>query len=68
VARDWLERHPQWIVGLVRSDLVRFGQGDFHTVSHRPLTAREARFATGGWPEPGTDPKSATGRTGNAVA
>jgi hypothetical protein len=33
VARDWVTRHPHWIVALVRSDLVWFGD--------RPLTKRE---------------------------
>jgi hypothetical protein len=45
VAQDWVARHPQWIVGLVRSDLVWFGDGDFSKIKRRPLTKREHDFA-----------------------
>jgi hypothetical protein len=47
VAADWVRKHPQWIVGLVRSDLLWFGDGDFATVAERPLTVRERKFAEG---------------------
>jgi hypothetical protein len=48
IANDWAARYPQWIVGLVQSDLVWFGDGDFSTVADRPLTHREAGFAARG--------------------
>ena len=41
VAKDWVARHPHWIVGLVRSDPVWFGDGDFTSLSHAPITYRE---------------------------
>lgn len=41
VAEDWAERHPRWIVGLVRSDLVWFGDGNFTRFANRPITKRE---------------------------
>jgi hypothetical protein len=47
VARDWAARYPQWIVGIVKSDLIWFGNGDFGAVQDRPLTAREWRFLHG---------------------
>jgi hypothetical protein len=47
VARDWVARNPQWIVALVRSDLVWFGDGDFSKVKHRLLTWREHYLAEG---------------------
>jgi hypothetical protein len=40
-AKDWVARHPHWIVGLVRSDLIWFGPGDFSSFGDRPITARE---------------------------
>jgi hypothetical protein len=43
-AQRWAARHPQWIVALVRSDLVWFGEGDFTVFRHRPITAREKSF------------------------
>jgi hypothetical protein len=45
IARDWAARFPSWIVALVRSDLVWFGNGNFATVAARPLTQREVGFA-----------------------
>jgi hypothetical protein len=45
VARDWVARHPQWIVALVRSDLIWFGDGDFSEFRRRPLTRREQGLA-----------------------
>jgi hypothetical protein len=47
IAQDWAARYPQWIVALVKSDLVWSGDGNFATVAHRPLTERERRFANG---------------------
>ena len=44
VAEDWAVRYPQWIVGLVTSDTVWFGQGDYGHYKDRPLTAREREF------------------------
>ena len=44
VAEDWVNRYPQWIVGLVCSDQVWFGQGDFGSVRERALTAREHKL------------------------
>jgi hypothetical protein len=44
-AEHWAARYPQWIVGLVSSDLIWFGNGAFEQVRDRVLTAREARFA-----------------------
>ena len=41
VAEEWAKRHPQWIVALVGSDQIWFGDGDFHSVADRPLTRRE---------------------------
>jgi hypothetical protein len=41
VARDWVERHPQWIVALVQTELVWFGNDDFTSIKNRPLTGRE---------------------------
>ena len=52
VAKDWSLRYPQWIVALVRSDLVWFGNGDFTTVNDQTLTAREHMLHTGQWSEP----------------
>jgi hypothetical protein len=40
VAQDWIARHPQWIVTLVCSDLIWFGDGDYSR-SKKPLTQRE---------------------------
>jgi hypothetical protein len=45
VAKDWSERYPQWIVGLVRSDLIWFGNGDFSVLSDTPITYREKRLS-----------------------
>jgi hypothetical protein len=47
-AEDWVRRFPHWIVGLVRSDLVWFGNGDFSKVTS-PLTYREAMFLKNQW-------------------
>jgi len=47
VAKDWVERHPQWIVGLVQSELVWFGNGDFTSLGNRPLTGREKNLLLG---------------------
>ena len=44
VARHWADKYPQWIVGLVASDTVWFGDGDFTVVQESPLTVREARL------------------------
>jgi hypothetical protein len=41
VAKDWVARHPHWIVGLVRSDVIWFGPGDFSSFRDRPITERE---------------------------
>jgi hypothetical protein len=41
VAKDWVAQHPHWIVGLVRSDLIWFGPGDFSSFRDRPITKRE---------------------------
>jgi hypothetical protein len=46
-AKDWSSRFPQWIVALVQSDQIWFGNGDFTTVRERPLTWRENAFANG---------------------
>jgi hypothetical protein len=43
----WLERHPQWIIAIVRADEVWFGDGDFTSVSNRALTVREVQFKNG---------------------
>lgn len=40
VAQDMVARRPYWIVGLVYSDLVWFGDGDFSGWM-KPLTQRE---------------------------
>ena len=40
-AKDWVARHPHWIVRLVRPDLIWFGPGDFSSFRDRPITARE---------------------------
>jgi hypothetical protein len=45
VARDWAALHPHWIVALVQSDLVWFGNGDFQGFRDRPFTKRETHFA-----------------------
>ena len=47
VAKDWVERHPQWIVGLVQSEFVWFGNGDFTSLGNRPLTGREKNLLLG---------------------
>jgi hypothetical protein len=44
IATDWARRYPQWIVALVRSDTVWFGEGDFSAVANQPLTARERQL------------------------
>jgi hypothetical protein len=49
VAQDWAARFPQWVVALVRSDLVWFGRGDFSHFDRRPLTEREAKLAGRQW-------------------
>jgi len=41
VARDRITRHPHWIVGLVRSDVIWFGSGDFSSFRDCPITTRE---------------------------
>jgi hypothetical protein len=41
VAKDWVARHPHWLVGLARSDLIWFGPGDFSSFRDRPITTRE---------------------------
>jgi hypothetical protein len=49
VYRDWCERHPHWIVGLVKSDEVRFSDSDWaQAVPHKggpicPLKRQEVR-------------------------
>jgi hypothetical protein len=45
VARNWVSQYPRRVVALVSSDLIWFGLGDFTTVRHLPLTAREVAFA-----------------------
>jgi hypothetical protein len=40
VANDWMNRFPRWIVALVQSDQIWFGDGDFSKVKG-PLTTRE---------------------------
>lgn len=40
IFEDWTRRFPQWVVALVRSDVIRFGDGDFSGIE-RPLTKRE---------------------------
>jgi hypothetical protein len=47
IARRWAARFPQWIVALVRSDQIWFGDGDFGTVRDRALTYRENIFKNG---------------------
>jgi hypothetical protein len=47
IAEAWAAEYPQWIVGLVASDQIWFGNGDFASVCERPLTARETNFARG---------------------
>jgi hypothetical protein len=44
VAEDWVRRYPYWIVGLVSSDRIWFGEGDFSGWK-KPLTSRELAFA-----------------------
>lgn len=39
VAEDWKTRFPQWIVALVSSEVIAFGNGDFSGIY--PLTQRE---------------------------
>jgi hypothetical protein len=46
IAKDMRERHPQWIVALVRADLISFGGGDFSSIKY-PLTERERKFREG---------------------
>jgi len=41
IAKDWSVKFPQWVVALVTSDQIWFGNGDFATVRDRPLTNRE---------------------------
>ncbi|MGA7809299.1 hypothetical protein [Bradyrhizobium sp.] len=47
VASGWAASYPQWIVGIVESDLIWIGNGDFGAVQDRPLIAREQRFLRG---------------------
>jgi hypothetical protein len=47
VAQQWVARHPQWIVALVQTELVWFGNGDFTSIKNRPLTGREKNIITG---------------------
>ena len=47
IAKDWVRRHPQWIIALVRSDKTWFGDRDFSTVDYSPLTYRERKFQIG---------------------
>ena len=47
VAQDWVAQHPQWIVGLVQSELVWFGNGDLTSIRNRPLTGREKNLLLG---------------------
>jgi hypothetical protein len=44
IANQWAIRYPQWIVALVRSEAVWFGDGDFSAVTNQPLTARERQL------------------------
>jgi hypothetical protein len=44
VAEEWAREHSYWIVALVRSDQVWFGEGNFTNVQG-PLTKRECEFA-----------------------
>jgi hypothetical protein len=46
IAKEWVAERPQWIVALVASNQIWFGNGDFTTVRHRPLTKREAEFVS----------------------
>jgi hypothetical protein len=43
VAKDWATRFPYWIVALVRSDQIWFGEGDYSGWKH-PLTEREQQI------------------------
>lgn len=45
IAKDWVRRFPGWVIGLVTSDCVWFGNGDFSGARDLPLTERENRFA-----------------------
>jgi hypothetical protein len=47
VAQEWAARHPQWIVGLVQTELVWFGDGDFTSIRNRLLTGREKNLLLG---------------------
>ena len=45
IAEDWARRFPGWVIGLVSSDQIWFGNCDFSGARDRPLTERENRFA-----------------------
>lgn len=44
IARSWAKLYPFWVVALVSTDLVWFGDGDFSPFRHHPLTAREHKL------------------------
>jgi hypothetical protein len=44
VAESWVQEYSGWIVALVQSDQVWFGQADFSGWK-KPLTERERKFA-----------------------
>jgi hypothetical protein len=47
VAEEWARTFPQWIVALVGSDQIWFGDGDFSTLAGKPLTFRERALLDG---------------------
>jgi hypothetical protein len=44
IAKGWATEHPEWVVALVASDQIWFGDRDFAGARGRPLTVREAEF------------------------
>jgi hypothetical protein len=49
IAKEWAQRYPSWLVALVKTDTVWFGQGDFGSWkgSSHPITFREHMLARG---------------------
>ena len=45
IAEDWANRYRGWVVALVSSDQIWFGNCDFSVARDHPLTERESRFA-----------------------
>jgi hypothetical protein len=44
IAKDWARRFPGWVIGLVSSDQIWFGNSDFSGCRDLPMTERENRF------------------------